>query len=945
MKTTLKTLATLIVLAAPTAYSAGLANSRPVMFHQVPDQAAMATSVGSIPPEQSINLLIALPLRNRESLTKFISQLSDPASTNYHHYLSPDEFTGRFGPTVEDYESLVSFARSNHLEVTATHPNRTILNVRASASKIQETMRVSLGVFQHPHEARTFFAASERPSLNLDTPVLSVRGLDNFSLPRPLSYTCPFPPGTNIVAGGSGPGGTFRGTDFRAVYAPGVTLTGAGQKVGLLELDGYFNSDITAYHKLVGAPLVPLKNVFVNDYDGTAGANNLEVALDIEMVMAMAPNLEQILVYEAGADSTTAFDDILNRIATDNLAKQISSSWVPSPYGGAVYDPVAEQIYQQFAAQGQSFFQASGDQGAFSDLNQLMTYQYTDSPYVTLVGGTTLSTLGSPVTWDSERVWNWLADKRGTAASGGGISLLYSIPDWQKPFCMCANGASTTMRNVPDVAMVADNIFVIADKGTPYLVGGTSAAAPLWAGFTALVNQQSTGAGLGTVGFLNPALYNLANGPNYANVFHDITFGNNTNKIQTNAYYASVNYDLCTGLGTPTGVNLINALAPPPAGHIMMGNVILQGESFQPTNGVVDPGETVTVSVGLTLVGQTNFNNVVATLIPGGGVASPGPAQSYGAMGAGHPNVVTRSFRFTSFGTCGNVVTATLQLQDGGLSIGSVSFELTLGNFVPRVALNQSFDTNNIGSLPSGWTSTSSGDERVLPWSATAVTSASSPMSVVAHELPFAGESVLNSPVFPVKSASAQLSFANRYALANGWHGGVLEVKIGNASFTDILQAGGAFVTNGYNSTLIPGTDNPLAGRSAWTGISSNFVTTVVNLPSAAAGQNVQLRWRCGDSAQYVVSGWYLDNIKVVDGGEYTCDSSPAMANLVIPKVKGGDFTFIFQTSSNRNYTVYSKSTTGGNWSPFMTVRGDGTPVTITNKPSAGHQLFRVSSP
>jgi subtilase family serine protease len=128
---------------------------------------------------------------------------------------------------------------------------------------------------------------------------------------------------------------------------------------------------------------------------------------------------------------------------------------------------------------------------------------------------------------------------------------------------MTTNLGSTTLRNVPDVALTADNIFVIADNGTNYSVGGTSAAAPLWAGFTALINQQAALFGNPTVGFLNPAIYAIGKGPNYNLDFHDITTGNNTNKNVGNKYFAVPGYDLCTGWGTPNGANLINALAPP----------------------------------------------------------------------------------------------------------------------------------------------------------------------------------------------------------------------------------------------------------------------------------------------------------------------------------------------------------------------------------------------
>ena len=187
-------------------------------------------------------------------------------------------------------------------------------------------------------------------------------------------------------------------------------------------------------------------------------------------------------------------DDILNRMATDNLASQLSSSW------GIGDDSIADQIYKQFAAQGQSFFQGSGDNCSFYPGSQL---GYADNPYVTLVGGTTLTTTGPGGGYVSETVWH-----SGTnEGSGGGISTNYTIPVWQQGLNMSTNGGSTTMRNVPDVALTADNIWVISDNGVGGAFTGTSAAAPLWAAFTALINEQALENGETPVGFLNPALY------------------------------------------------------------------------------------------------------------------------------------------------------------------------------------------------------------------------------------------------------------------------------------------------------------------------------------------------------------------------------------------------------------------------------------------------------
>src|SRR5439155_22621856 len=194
----------------------------------------------------------------------------------------------------------------------------------------------------------------------------------------------------------------------------------------------------------------------------------------------------KIILYEG--NPTNFFpEDVLNRIATDNAANQISSSWGWS--GGP--SPTMEQIFKQMAAQGQTFFNASGDSDAFVNNavdDPTLVNQPSSSTNIVQVGGTTL-TATNPV---SETVWNW----GGGAGSSGGISPSNAIPYWQSNVNMAANHGSTTRRNLPDVALTADNVFVKYGNGLNATnIGGTSVAAPLWAGFTALVNQRAAQAG------------------------------------------------------------------------------------------------------------------------------------------------------------------------------------------------------------------------------------------------------------------------------------------------------------------------------------------------------------------------------------------------------------------------------------------------------------------
>ncbi len=515
--------------------------------------------IDRLPDASSLKLKVGLPLRDRDTFNELIQQIYDPASTNYHHYLTPEQIAARFGPTETDYQAVIAFARTNGLAVIRTHSDRTLLSLEGPVANIEKALHVTMRIYQHPTEARTFYAPDAEPSLDLAVPILGISGLNDYILPQPGGHKESSSSNLATPGGGTAPGGTYWGKDYRAAYAPGVSLTGAGQTVGLLELDGYYANDITVYETQTGVPNVPLTNVLVDGFAGTPDGNANwvgEASLDIEMAISMAPGLSKVMVYET-ANCCYDWVDALKQMQLDNVAKQLSSSWL-FDYD----DPNATVIYQEFAAQGQSFFQCSGDYLAFYS----GVPQWTDETNVTLVGGTMLSMSGSGGSWTSETTWN---NGDGVHGSGGGVSASYlgnrAIPNYQQGINMTTNHGSTTKRNVPDVSMVAYQAWVISDNGSAGWWWGTSISAPLWAGFAALVNQQAAANGDPTIGFINPAVYAIGESAAYTNCFHDITTGNNINNNSLSLYSAVAGYDLCTGWGSPTGSNLINILAPPPS--------------------------------------------------------------------------------------------------------------------------------------------------------------------------------------------------------------------------------------------------------------------------------------------------------------------------------------------------------------------------------------------
>jgi uncharacterized repeat protein (TIGR01451 family) len=526
----------------------------------VPAAVSQLTAKGNLAGTNTLTLGLGLPLRNREALTNLLQQIYDPASTNYHRYLTPEQFTAQFGPTEQDYQAVKDFAAANGLAVVGTHPNRMLLNVSGSVDNIQTAFHTTLHTYAHPTEARDFIAPVVEPTVSGALPIVHISGLDTFYSASSLLKIKPASQNSGAApALGSAPFGSYQGSDFRKAYVPGTTLAGNGQNVALFQLDGFYPSDIAAYANQIGLVNPPqLVTVPVDGGVPTPTAfGNGEVSLDIEMVLSMSPGVSNIYVYEgpnlSGLSIYTVFEDILNKMATDNLAKQIGCSWF---IFNGVPDPVAEQIFQQMALQGQSFYQASGDNDAYTGLIPFPC----DSPHITLVGGTTLTT-GFNVNYNSETVWN-----RGNLfgidgiGSGGGVSTFYAIPSWQTNINMVARQGSAVLRNVPDVALTSENVWVIYGGGQTGVGAGTSCAAPLWAGFTALVNQQAVNNGRAPVGFINPAIYAIANTTNYNNCFHDTTTGDNTWSSSPNRFRAFNNYDLATGLGTPNGTNLINAL-------------------------------------------------------------------------------------------------------------------------------------------------------------------------------------------------------------------------------------------------------------------------------------------------------------------------------------------------------------------------------------------------
>ncbi|MET0791108.1 MAG: protease pro-enzyme activation domain-containing protein [Polyangiaceae bacterium] len=544
-----------------------------------------APFVRPVPPTTPITISLSLPVRapaGFPTLADFVSEVSDPASPQYRHYLSQADFTSRYAPTAADYQAIVLWAQSAGFTVQ-TVPTRMVVSATAPASKVNQALYVNLNYYQRP-DGSVFYAPDRDPSIDLPTPLVEIGALQNYIARRPATVVTDW--GINrLYNGGYGLG-------------DGAYGFGEGECVGLYGGEGFSLADLTtinanrtvytAHPELVKPTFraVLLNSSFVAGQpaplgcsDGTlcgpnpecpaatpnccmttdlgdlrtrivestcvaacapdagttttgstcpsgAGLAAEEMALDVDMAMTLAPGLKEVVVYEGGTTDTT-----LAQMAADPaLCRQFSSSW------SLGVEPRTVQLLQQLAAQGQAFSVASGDDGAVGD-----QWHIGRLAEVTVVGGTILTGTSRPTDatifdYTSEIPW----PQSGSFIADGSSGLpAIPIPSYQQGLNLsfCASGpfcnGSTQFRNVPDVAMLASDMQ-IRFNGAFTSTGGTSVSSPLWASFLAVANAYGKKNGLLPLGFVNPALYAIGKtrghvpGDLYTDAFHDLASGDTT---------------------------------------------------------------------------------------------------------------------------------------------------------------------------------------------------------------------------------------------------------------------------------------------------------------------------------------------------------------------------------------------------------------------------------
>jgi Pro-kumamolisin, activation domain/Subtilase family len=596
MRWTRLSLAFLACLALAWALAPAGASAASVRVGTAPTLPPGASSAGAVSPERPLNLYVALEPSDPAGLEAFATEVSTPGSPAYGQYLSVPGFAARFGATPAQVATVRSALLARGLQVGEPSANDLSLPVSATAAEAEAAFGTELERVRTA-DGRLAYANTSAPRIGAAAApyVAGVIGLADLNVPERQ----PVEPAASAAAEGSeGTGAAGASTagvltggpqpcaellttqaEERAGYtadqvASAYSLSGfyaagdlgAGQTVALLELEPFLPEDIAAYQACYGTQ-TPVEAVDVEGGPGPYEGEDGEAALDIEQLIGLAPDA-RVRVYQ-GPNSASV--PILSAFVTDNVAKVMSSSWgLCEKYTGREEVVAFDALLQEAAAQGQSFFVASGDTGStdcYSSKNKTekslgVDYPGSD-PFATDVGGTQMSTPSTPPV---EYLWN-----TGTAegAGGGGISARFAMPSYQATASPTLNvigplstgtacASPTLCREVPDVSANAaprTGYFVRAE-GNWQVIGGTSAAAPLWAAFTALANASPACVGK-SIGFANPALYAIA-GAGYAGNFDDVVTSRpkgpkSTNLFGESAYEAGPYFDMATGLGTPVG--------------------------------------------------------------------------------------------------------------------------------------------------------------------------------------------------------------------------------------------------------------------------------------------------------------------------------------------------------------------------------------------------------
>jgi len=563
------------------ATNASAASLVPIKGH-VPALVKKSTLLGPTDTSQSLSLSIGLQLRNAANLKSYVDNMSRKDSPSSQH-LTPAEIAAAYAPLASSQQDIITYLQGYGFTVTLTLSQHLVIGIQGTVGEAENAFHLQINNYKAAN-GKTFYAPASEPLVpnNLAGLIQSITGLDNSvtfahppTKPKPQSTASATANSVQCIPAGSGP---YVASEISSVYNLNgfynAGLQGQGQTVGLIEFDDYNASDISTYTHCYGGSSVPIHKELVDGGTKQApGAGAFEVEMDMELILSSAPKLASLDVYEA-PNTEQGSNDMWAQIINNGSISVISTSWGDCESDIPTADLNEENsLFTLAAAQGQTILAASGDNGtdacAPDGVTGLAVLDPASQPYVTGVGGTTLTTSGRTTlvrpTYSSETVWHQgLQDVDGS--SGGGLSSVWPIPSWQQGPGV-SNSFSNGMREVPDVALDADPAsgYLVyctvtatgCTGGSWWFGGGTSAGAPMWAAFMALTNELSLKDGGFNIGLINPLLYQIdQNATAYSADFHDVTTGNNDTLDGGTTYPATANYDMATGLGSYDAWNL-----------------------------------------------------------------------------------------------------------------------------------------------------------------------------------------------------------------------------------------------------------------------------------------------------------------------------------------------------------------------------------------------------